>query len=123
MKLFDLSQQQEREIRRLVVWHLGYFLAIVVFFSVIYYFGYFKAHRFLREGPIFTILAPLCTAAFILVSPWRGSWRRALENTYARLEGEPAFCLMGGLVFLFGFYIYSILLWALGALGPSIFYM
>jgi hypothetical protein len=30
---------------------------------------------------------------------------------------------MAALVFFFGFYLYSLLLWGLGALLPSLFYM
>ncbi len=123
MKLFDLNQREEREIRRLVRWHLGYLLAVAIFFGIIYNFGLFKSHPFLRDRPIFTLLAPLATLAFVLVSPWRRDWLRALKNTYDRLEGEPAFCLMAGLVFIFGFFLYSVLLWGLAALGPALFHM
>ncbi len=123
MKLFDLDNSQERELRRLIAWHLGYLAVIAVFFTVIYYFGFFKSSRLLQEKPIFTLWAPLCTAVFIYVSPWRQTWRRALEDTRDRLEGEPLFCVMAGLVFVFGFFMYSVLLWGLGALLPSVFYM
>jgi hypothetical protein len=123
MKLFDLDTRQERELRRVVTWHLGYLAAITVFFSIIYYFGYFKSTRLLQERSIFTFWAPVCTAVFAGLSPWRPIWRRALEETRARLEGEPVFCVMAGLVFFFGFFIYSVLLWGLGALVPSLFYM
>ncbi|MDR2945667.1 MAG: hypothetical protein LBV79_02835 [Candidatus Adiutrix sp.] len=123
MKLFDLDNRQQREVRRFFTWHLAYMALIAVFFTVIYYFGIFKSSRLLRERAIFTVLAPLCTLAFVAASPWRDRWLHAVRDTYERLEGEPAFCLMGGLVFYFGFYIYSVLLWGLGALGPSLFYM
>ncbi|MDR1045427.1 MAG: hypothetical protein LBP33_09975 [Candidatus Adiutrix sp.] len=123
MKLFDLNQEEQRQARQLLIWHLGYVLLIAVFFGVIYYFGYFKAVNLLKERFIFTFLAPICTLIFILLSPWRQDWRRAIVNTYERLEGEPAFCIMGGLVFFFGFHLYSVFLWAIGSLGPSILHM
>lgn len=123
MKLFDLSRSEERTVRRLVIWHLGYLALIAGFFGVIYYFGFFKTNRLLREGPLFTYMAPVATAAFILVSPWRGHWRRAIRGAYERVGREPAFCIMATMVFFFGFYLYSVLLWGLGALAPSIFYM
>ena len=123
MKLFDLDNLQRREARRLIVWHLAYMALIAVFFIIIYYFGIFKSSTLLRERALFIYLAPLTTLAFVLVSPWRGRWWRAIKDTYDRLEGEPVFCLMAGLVFYFGFYVYSLLLWALSALGPSLFYM
>ncbi|MDR0881737.1 MAG: hypothetical protein LBP55_04245 [Candidatus Adiutrix sp.] len=123
MKLFDLSGPEALEARRLIRWHLGYVGLVAFFFWVIYYFGFFKASPFLREGPIFIYLAPLVTIVFVAVSPWRGRWLRAARDTRDRLDGEPVFCLMAALVFYFGFYLYSLLLWALAALGPSIFYM
>ena len=123
MRLFDLNNSQEREIRRLMVWHLAYIFMVGAFFTVIYYFGLFKSYRLLKEDIIFLLLGPLCTGAFIYISPWRANWRRAVINTYERLEGEPAFCAMAALVFIFGFLIYSLLIWGLGALGPSLFYM
>ncbi len=123
MKLFDLTSQEKNTIQKLLVWHLIYLAAIALFFLVIYYFGLFKSRAYLREGFIFIYLAPLCTLLFVVVSPWRRDWVQAIKNTYYRLEGEPAFCLMGALVFYFGFFLYSVLLWGLGALGPSLFYM
>jgi len=123
MKLFDLDNRQRKEARRLALWHLAYMTLIAGFFIIIYYFGIFKSSLLLRERAIFIYLAPLATLAFVIVSPWREQWRRALKDTYDRLEGEPAFCVMAAIVFYFGFYIYSVLLWGLGALGPSLFYM
>lgn len=123
MKLFDLNRQERKTLRRLAWWHLGYIALIALFFWVIYYFGFFKSHRLLRDRPIFTVMAPLCTLLFIAVSPWRKAWLAALRDTRDRLEGEPVFCLMAALVFVVGFYLYSVLLWGLGALGPSLFYM
>jgi len=123
MKLFDLDHQQERELRLLILWHLAYLLLISLFFGFIYYYGYFKAHPILKESPIFMFFAPLVTLIFVLISPWRKNWRGAVKNTFDRLEGEPAFCIMGAVVFIIGFYFYSVLLWGLGALIPSVFYM
>lgn len=123
MKLFDLSAEEKKEFRRLIYWHLVYLAMIAVFFWVIYYFGFFKKHPVLRDKPLFTIAAPLVTFIFVALSPWRGEWLRAIVDTYRRLEGSPIFCLMGALVFIFGFYLYSVLLWGLAALGPSLFYM
>jgi hypothetical protein len=123
MKLFDLSLKEKRSLRHLVFWHLGYLLLILTFFSIIYYFGYFKSSAWLNEGTIFTYWAPTATLIFVLISPWRLTWRKALTGTLERLEGEKIFCLMAVLVFSFGFYLYSLLLWGLGALLPSLFYM
>lgn len=123
MKLFDLSGPEKKELRRVIIWHLLYLAVVAAFFWIIYYFGYFKSHPFLRDKPIFTVLSPLCTILFVAISPWRKDWLRAIADTYKRLEGSPVFCLMGGFVFIFGFYIYSVLLWGLAALGPSLFYM
>lgn len=123
MKLFDLNRQERNTLRELVIWHLGYLAFIAAFFWVIYYFDLFRSHRFLKEKPIFLALAPVCTLAFVIISPWRKNWLMALKDTRERLEGEPAFYLMGALVFLMGFYLYSVLLWGLGALGPFLFYI
>ena len=123
MKLFDLSLEERRSLRSLVFWHLGYLSLILIFFSIIYYFRYFKSSVWLHESVIFTYWSPAATLVFVLISPWRPSWRRALTETFERLEGEKVFCLMATLVFSFGFYLYSLLLWGLGALLPSLFYM
>jgi hypothetical protein len=96
---------------------------ILIFFSVIYYFGYFKSSVWLNERAIFNYWSPAATLGFVLVSPWRPIWREALTETFERLEGEKVFCLMAALVFIFGFYLYSLLLWGLGALLPSLFHM
>lgn len=123
MKLFDLNPFEEKNVKRVLVWHLGYIAFIALFFALIYYFGLYKSHRLLRDSPLFTYAAPLSTAIFALISPWRGKWRAAIVDTYERLDHEPVFCLMGGLVFAVGFFFYSVLLWGLGALGPALFYM
>ena len=123
MKLFDLSLEEKRSLRGLFLWHLGYLGVILAFFTIIYYFGYFKSHNWLNESALFTYWSPAATLVFILVSPWRRHWGRALAGAYERLEGEKIFCIMASLVFFFGFYLYSLLLWGLGALLPSLFYM
>jgi len=123
MKLFDLSDPEQNELRRAILWHLAYLAVVALFFWIIYFFGFFKSHPFLRDKPIFTIISPLTTLVFVAISPWRKKWLRAIVDTYYRLEGSPAFCFMGALVFLFGFYLYSVLLWGLAALGPALFYM
>lgn len=123
MKLFDLSGPEKKEFRRIITWHLFYLATVAVFFWIIYYFGYFKSHPFLRDKPIFTVISPLGTIVFVAISPWRKNWLGAIVDTYKRLEGSPIFCLMGAFVFIFGFYLYSVLLWGLAALGPSLFYM
>ena len=123
MKLFDLSFKESRALHRLIFWHLGYISLILIFFSIIYYFGYFKSSGWLDESALFTYWSPAATLIFVLVSPWRPGWQKALTGTFERLEGEKIFCLMATLVFCFGFYLYSLLLWGLGALLPSLFYM
>ena len=123
MKFFDLNAQEQRTLRGLILWHLGYIFMILIFFSIIYYFGYFKSAPWLEESNIFNYLAPLSTLGFVVISPWRGHWRRALAGTWERLERETVFCVMAALVFGAGFYFYSLLLWGLGALLPSLFYM
>ncbi len=105
------------------MWHLSYVAIIALFFALIYYFGLYKSHSLLRESPLFSYAAPLFTAIFVIISPWRERWLEAIKNTLGRLDYEPVFCLMGGLVFMAGFFFYSVLLWGLGALGPALFYM
>ncbi len=123
MKLFDLNKQQKRQIKNLLLWHGAYLLLISLFFTFIYFFNYFKNHPILRENTLFMLVSPLSTIVFVILSPWRGHWRRAVTETIARLEGEPIFCLMGAVVMAIGFFFYSVLLWGLGALLPSLFYM
>ncbi len=123
MKLFALTDIERKQVRRLIIWHLAYLLCIAFFFSIIYYWGFFKAHPLLKESPLFLLFAPLATILFIVISPWRTNWKKALISMYHRLEGEAAFCLMGALVLVLGFYLYSVFLWGLGALIPSILYM
>ncbi|MDR1545851.1 MAG: hypothetical protein LBU12_03910 [Deltaproteobacteria bacterium] len=119
----ELTPAESRSINRFLRWHLGYLLVVALFFVGLYVTGRFKSHVFLREKFLFLVLAPLTTGVFVILSPWRRRWLAAVEDMYRRLEGQAVFCLMAGLVFLFGFFAYSIFLWGLAALGPSLFYM
>jgi hypothetical protein len=112
-----------RKLTRFARWHLSYMALVAAFFALLYLTGTFKSSVFFREKFIFLVMSPVCTLVFILLSPWRGAWKEAIVGMYVRLEGQEAFCVMGGLVFLFGFLIYSVLIWGLGALVPSLFYM
>jgi O-antigen/teichoic acid export membrane protein len=121
--LFDLTPLEKTRLRQFWRWHLGYLLVVALFFSLIYLTGLFRTNPFLREKFIFLILAPVCTGIFIFLSPWRRMWREALVDMHRRLEGQRIFCVLAGFVFLFGFYIYSIFIWGLGALGPALVHM
>jgi hypothetical protein len=112
-----------RKVTRFARWHLCYLLVIALFFSLLFFTGTYKTIEIFRERFIFLVLSPLSTLVFVLASPWRGAWKEAVLAMYERLEGEEVFCVMGGMVFLFGFFIYSVFLWGLGALIPSLFYM
>jgi membrane-bound acyltransferase YfiQ involved in biofilm formation len=112
-----------RRLTRFARWHLSYMALIALFFLAIYSTGSFKSTVFLKEKFIFLVIAPASTAVFVLLSPWRARWREAVAGMYERLEGQEAFCVMAGIVFLFGFLMYSVLMWGLGALLPSLFYM
>jgi hypothetical protein len=112
-----------RRVTRFARWHLAYILLVAVFFSLLYVTDTFKSNVFLREKFIFLVMAPVSTLAFVLLSPWRADWKKAITGTYDLLEGQDAFCAMAALVFLFGFFVYSLLIWGLGAFVPSLFYM
>jgi hypothetical protein len=120
---FDLNPQEMREIKRLVRWHAAYLLLVAAYFGCVYWFGLFRSGAFFTERFIFFVLSPASTAAFVLVSPWRGRWISAVSDMYFRLEGQAVFCAMAAFVFAFGFYAYSIFIWGLGALGPALVYM
>jgi hypothetical protein len=96
---------------------------VAIFFFVIYLTGYFRKFVFLEEKFIFVVISPLATILFIGLSPWRRAWKEALVGLYRRVEGQEIFCALGGFVFLFGFFLYSLLIWGLGALVPALFYM
>ena len=104
-------------------WHVGYLLAVALFFAWMYSSGRFRTHPLFRERFIFMILAPLATIVFVAAGPWRRRWANALIGMFLRLEGQAVFCVMAGFVFLFGFFLYSLFIWGLGALGPSLAYM
>lgn len=96
---------------------------IALFFSLLYITDTFKSSVFLREKFIFLVIAPISTIVFVLLSPWKGQWKEAIIAMYNRLEGQEVFLAMGAIVFIFGFFFYSVLIWGLGALVPSLFYM
>ncbi|MDR3203656.1 MAG: hypothetical protein LBV23_02765 [Deltaproteobacteria bacterium] len=123
MRLFDLSFAENKRINQFLRWHAVYLFLIAGFFVLINETGVYKKYYLLRERTIFLFLAPLTTALFVLLSPWRARWLEALRGMYERLEGQEIFCFLAAWVFLFGFFIYSIFIWGLGALGPSLFYM
>ncbi|MDR2366635.1 MAG: hypothetical protein LBF58_00765 [Deltaproteobacteria bacterium] len=123
LRLFDSDPAVRLKVNRFLRWHAGYILAVAVFFSVIYLTGYFKSNFFLKERFIYLGLSPISTIVFVLISPWRGAWHKALKGMYQRLEGQEVLCALAAFVFLFGFFIYGIFIWGLGALGPSLVYM
>ena len=123
MRLFALTPKENRQINRFLRWHLGYLLAVALFFTWMYTTSRFRSQMIFRERFLFLILAPAATSLFVLMGPWRRRWARALKGMYARLEGQAVFCLMAGVVFVFGFFLYSLLIWGLGALFPALAYM
>lgn len=104
-------------------WHLAYICLVAIFFSVVYFTGNFRKNFFLEEKFIFVFLAPLATLVFVTISPWRKAWKDALFGLFKRVEGQEIFFALGSFVFLFGFFLYSLFIWGLGALLPSLFYM
>jgi hypothetical protein len=122
MKLFDLSPDEKRALFKFLLWHLGYVLYVALFAFVIYRYNYFKAHWFLEEVWLLNLIAPLHTVAFILISPYRRDWGRAIHNMYRALDGDLVFCLMAFILFGLGFYLYNGMIWGLGSLIPSIFF-
>lgn len=122
MKLFDLTPQEERSVKRFIAWHMGYVGYVCLFSFVIYYFNLFKAYWFLKESWILNMLSPAHTILFIAISPYRRDWVSAIKNMYRALDGDPIFCLMALLVFILGFYLYNALIWGMGSLIPSIFF-
>lgn len=123
MKLFDLSNQEIKLLKMATAWHLSYIALIGLFFSYIYWGGYFRSNYFLKENFLFYYAAPLSTVIFSFMAPWRNKWARLVKDMRRRLDGEMVFCVMAGWVFFVGFYLYSLLLWGLGALGPSLWHM
>ena len=122
MKLFNLLPTERQDLKRFLLWHAGYVLYVVAFFFLIFGLGWFRSVWYLKEPVLFSLLAPLHTVVFILISPFRRRWAQAMVNMYHALDGELVFCAMAALVGLFGLYFYSLLIWLLGALIPSILY-
>jgi hypothetical protein len=112
-----------RRVTRFIRWHLAYILLVTAFFTAVYLTGNFRVSVFFQEKFLFLVMAPLSTLLFVLLSPWRSAWKEALVGLYRRVEGQEIFFALGVFVFLFGFFVYSLFLWGLGALGPSLFYM
>ena len=123
LRLFALTEKESRQINCFFRWHLGYLLLVALFFAWMYNTNRFRSHPIFREKFLFLVLAPLSTFVFVIVGPWRRRWAAALRDMRARLEGQVVFCLMAGFVFLFGFLVYSVLIWGLGALGPALAHM
>ena len=123
MRLFDSDPGVRLKLNRFLRWHCGYILTVAAFFTVIYVTGLFKSHFLLKERFIYLGLSPISTLVFVIISPWRGAWLKALKDMYQRLEGQEVLCALAAFVFLFGFFIYGIFIWGLGALGPSLAYM
>ncbi|MDR1079377.1 MAG: hypothetical protein LBQ79_00055 [Deltaproteobacteria bacterium] len=123
MHIFELTPAEFRQVARFARWHLIYIAVVAAFFSAVYFSGTFRANFFFEEKFIFLVDAPAATVLFVALSPWRTDWRRALVGMYQRLEGQAIFCALGALMFAFGFFIYSIFIWGLGAFLPSLLYM
>jgi hypothetical protein len=123
LRVFDPDPDIRRRVSRFVRWHVGYILLVAAFFTFIYVTGLFKTRFFLRERFIYLCLSQMATLVFVLVCPWRRDWLGAVAGMYRRLEGQEVLCVLAGFVFYFGFFIYSIFIWGLGALGPSLAYM
>ncbi|MDR2302652.1 MAG: hypothetical protein LBF38_11515 [Deltaproteobacteria bacterium] len=123
LRLFDTDPEVKEKLNRFLRWHGGYILFVAAFFTFIYVTGLFKSHFLLKERFIYLGLSPMATFVFVLISPWRPQWYKALKDMYQRLEGQEVLCVLAAFVFLFGFFIYGIFIWGLGALGPSLAYM
>ena len=122
MKLFDLMPQERSGLKIFMIWHIGYALYVCLFFFIIYHFHLFKSYWFLEEFWLLNLVAPLHTVVFILVSPYRKDWILAIRNMYRALDGDMIFCVMALLVFLVGFYLYTLIIWLIGSFLPSIFF-
>jgi hypothetical protein len=123
LHLFELSPAEFRQVSRFARWHLLYILAVAAFFSAVYFTGSFRSSVLFEEKFIFLVDAPAATVLFVMISPWRRAWREALSGMYRRLEGQAIFCALGAFLLAFGFLIYSVLIWGLGAFLPSLLYM
>jgi hypothetical protein len=123
LRLFALNAEQSKQINRFLRWHIAYLATVAIFFTWVYTTDRFRSSLIWREKFLFLVLAPLSTAIFVLISPWRKEWYNALIDMYLRLEGQGIFCFMAAFVFVFGFFIYSIFIWGLGAIGPALAHM
>jgi hypothetical protein len=123
LRLNDPDPSLKLKINRLLRWHAGYILVVAIFFAIIYITGLFRSNFFLKERFIYLGLAPICTFFFVLISPWRSDWYKAIKDMYFRLDGQEVLCVLAAFVFLFGFFLYGVFIWGLGALGPSLAYM
>ena len=122
MKLFDLLPGERQNLKRLFIWHMGYVMYVVLFFVIVFETDLFRSYWILREGWLVSIVAPVHTALFIVISPFRREWLAAIVNMYRTLDGEIIFCVMAGMVMLLGLYLYSFFIWVLGWLVPAIVY-
>jgi hypothetical protein len=123
LHIFELTPAESRQVARFARWHLCYIACVAAFFFAVYFTGAFRSGAAFEEKFIFLVDAPAATALFVLVSPWRRAWRDAAVGMYQRLEGQAVFCVLGAFLFIFGFFIYSVLIWGLGAFVPSLLYM
>ncbi|MDR1038266.1 MAG: hypothetical protein LBT40_17365 [Deltaproteobacteria bacterium] len=123
MHIFELTPAEFRQVLRFARWHLCYIAVVAAFFFAVYFSGLFRSNFFFEEKFIFLVDAPAATLLFVALSPWRPAWREALAGMYRRLEGQAIFCALGAFLFAFGFFIYSVFIWGLGAFLPSLMYM
>jgi multisubunit Na+/H+ antiporter MnhG subunit len=123
LHIFELTPSEFRKVTRFARWHSAYIVLVAAFFSAVYSTGLFRVNLFFEEKFIFLVYAPLATLVFVSASPWRIRWKDALRGMYRRLEGQTIFCALGAFLFVFGFFIYSVLIWGLGAFVPSLLYM
>jgi len=122
MNSIDFPSAERSDLKRFLVWHIGYLIYISLFFFVIFHFGLFKSFWLLEEAWIANLVAPIHTLFFILLGPFRRDWFMATKNTYQALDGETILLVMAGLILALGFYLYSLLIWVLGAFIPVIIY-
>jgi multisubunit Na+/H+ antiporter MnhG subunit len=118
-----MTAEERQKVDIFIRWHLSYLGLVAVFFSLVYLTGLYRQFFFLKEKFIFLVLSPVSTAVFVTLSPWKGHFKAALKDLFHRLEGQGVFCVLGAGLFLFGFFVYSIFIWGLGALAPSLVYM
>ena len=81
-----------------------------------------RSYWILSEAWLANIVAPGHTIVFILISPFRRDWIKAIVKMYRVLDGELMFCIMAAMVMLLGLYLYSFFIWSLGWMVPAIIY-